>query len=233
MARVAFKTASQSYPSQGNRELPVLLDFTATGVIQDDLFSEQSQSQIETIQSVYIDNSQNAASLQLLVRDTQQLIVAQPYTQGIYPIVTQANLQYQATTAQGIKIQVIFSNVAKQFAVWGPTPGVLIVPPLVNPPINFAPLAVGDNVLVAGVANTTIKIYRMLFGFGGGSNVQFFSGPSANNNPVTGILYMFGGGGITMQPSGIPWFTTRPGDALILNSTVAANMGGILGYVQS
>jgi len=231
--RVAFKTATNSYPSQGNRELPVTLDFTNTGTLFDDIFPEMSSSQIETIQSVYIDNSLNAAALSLQFLDTQITITAQPYTQGIYPVISQGALRYKATTAAGIKIPICFSNVEKKASTWGATPGVFIVPPLTNAPINFAPLAVGDNVLVAGVAAQTIKVYRLLFGFGGGANVEFYSGASVGGNNLTGLFPLFAGGSITFEPSGIAWLTCAVGASLVLNSDTASNMGGVLGYVQS
>lgn len=231
--RVAFKTATNSYPSQGNRELPVTLDFSATGTLFDDIFPEMSASQIETIQSVYIDNSLNAAALSLQFLDTQITITAQPYTQGIYPVISQGALRYKATTTSGIKIPICFSNVEKKASTWGATPGVFIVPPLTNIPVNFAPLAVGDNILVNGVANTTIKVYRLLFGFGGGANIEFYSGPSAGADNLTGVFPLFAGGSIIMEPSGIAWMTTSVGANLVLNSDTASNMGGVLGYVQS
>lgn len=231
--RVAFKTAQESFPKSGNKELPVPLDFTAVGVINDGLYQEQSQSQIETIQCVYIDNSQNNAPFSIRFRKTQQLIVAQALTQGIYPVIEPGAIEYQASTTPGIIIQLIFSNSAKPYAVWGPVPGVTVVPVLTNAPLNFQPLAAADNTLIAGVPLKTIKVYRMLVTFGAGSNVEFFSGPSAGLNNLSGIINMFAGGSIMLQPSGIPWFVTAVGDGFVMNSSGAVNMGGLIGYVQS
>jgi hypothetical protein len=231
--RPAFRTAQESWPKQGNRELTVNLNFTASGTVFDDLGPEMQASQIDFIQSVYIDNSQNNAPLTLTFLDTNINITAQPLTQGLYPVFAQGLVRYKAVTSPGIVIPICFSNTPKDHFVWGPTPGVTVVPALVNPPINFQPLAAGDNVLVNGLANTTIKLYRSLLTFGAGTNVQFFSGPSANNNPLTGIINMFAGGAITFQPSGIPWLTTRTADNLVMNSSNAVNMGGVIGYAQN
>jgi len=231
--RVAFKTADNMYPKSGNRELPVILDFTTLGTVSDTLFAEQSASEIESVKSVFIDNSQNNAALIIIFRKSQTRIVAQALTQGVYPVIEAGPVEYTATTTPGIKIPICFSNSRQDLMVWGPVPGVTVVPPLTNSPLEFQPLAAADNVLVLGVSNTTIKLYRQIMGFGAATNVKFWSGPSANNKPLTGTFNMFAGGSITMEPSGIPWMTTLPGDNLVMSSSVGVNMGGIIGFAQN
>lgn len=231
--RASFKTPVDSFPKQGDRELPVTLDFTNAGTIRDSLATEQQSGQIDMVQSVYIDNQDNAAPLILTFQDTFQRVVAQPYTQGIYPVISQGQINFTAQTAQGQRINVIFSNIQKRYTVWGAVPGVLIVPPLTNPAINLAPSAAADNVLVAAVPNTTIKVYRVMLAFGAAASVAFYSNPSAGANRLSGDFPMFAGGSITMQPTGIPWMTTLNGQSLVLLSSAAVNIGGILGYIQS
>lgn len=233
MARPAWRTSQESFPRVGNRELAITIDFTASGTVFDDLTPEMQASQLENIQTIYIDNSQNSASFMITFSPSGQLIVAQPFTQGLYPVINWGTLSYKAVTSQGIKIPVIFSNTAKPYFVWGPIPGVTVVPPLTNAPLSFQPLVVGDNTLVAGAALTTIKTYRMLLAFGGSATVQFFDGPSANNHPLSGPIAMFAGGSIFLPPTGIPWFTTSTGNSLVLKSDTASNAGGMIGYVQS
>jgi hypothetical protein len=234
MARPAFKTATESWPRQGNRELAITLDFTASGTINDDLSPEMSASEIETIQNVFIDNSQNTANFQIQFFPSMQIIVAQAFSQGIYPVICWGRISYKAVTTQGQKIPVIFSNVPKDFFAWGPVPGVTVTPPLTNSPLNFQPLNAGDNVLVPAVALQTIKMYRLLLAFGGNTNIQFFDGASADNEPISGLMPIFPGGSIMLQATGIPWFNTGDGTAaLVMNSSAAVNCGGMLGYVQS
>jgi hypothetical protein len=233
MVRVAFKTASESFPRQGNRELSISLDFSNTGVILDDLSPEMQQSEIETLQCVYIDNSQNAAPFIIQFFPSMQIVQAQAYSQGIYPIICGGRVSYKASTSAGIKIPVIFSNTAKDFFAWGPTPGVTVTPALANAPLNFQPLAVGDNTLVAAVALQTIKTYRLLLTFGGNTNIQFFDGPSVANRPLTGLFPMYPGGSIMLQASGIPWLTDTVNQPLVLNSSAGVNAGGMIGYVQN
>jgi hypothetical protein len=232
--RVAFRTAQESFPRGGNKELPVNWTFTnATGTnIADDLSPEMMASQIESIQSVYIDNSLNSGAVNLTLNGGQ-VITAQPYTQGIYPVIAAGRISYNLNAAVGSIVGLIFSNTAKPYVVWGPTPGVTVTPPLANLAESFQPLAVGDNVLVAASGIKTVKLYRGLLVFGGGATVQFFDGPSAGALPLTGPMAMFAGGSMTFQPSGIPWIVTSAGNGLILKSDTASNMGGQIGYVQS
>lgn len=233
MARPAFKTASESWPRQGNRELPVLLDFTATGVINDDLSPEMQASNIETIQAVYIDNSLNSSALSLTFYPSGQNIQAQPYTQGIYPVICWGRINYKAITSQGIRVLVIFSNTPPtSFAAWGPVPGVNVVPALINQPINLAPSAVGDNLIIPGVAGEQIRVYRMLLSFSGNTTITFYSGSSAGAM-LFGPSVMFAGGSITMEPSGVPWLVCAVGQGLDLNTTIAVNVGGMISYTQS
>jgi hypothetical protein len=117
MSRVSFKTAFGSFPSQGNRALPVTLDFTNSANWNDDLSPEMQQSQIESIQAIYVDNSQNANPLTLVFAGYQTLFV-KPGKQGIYPIIAQGSLQYTATTTVGVKVPVIFLNNTPNFAEW-------------------------------------------------------------------------------------------------------------------
>lgn len=233
MSRPAWKTSSEAFPRQGNRELPFTLDFTGVATINDDLTPEMQASQLEIIQSIYIDNSLNSASFIIQFFPSGQFVTAQPFTQGIYPVICWGTVRYIAQTVQGIKIPVIFSNTAKPFFVWGPVPGVTVTPPLRNAAINFAPLAAADNTLIAAVVLKTIKMFRLLFVFAGNTNIQFFDGPSVNNVPLTGLMTMFTGGSIMLQATGIPWWVDAVNTALVLNSSQAVNMGGMIGFVQS
>lgn len=234
--RLASKLANMHAPAQGSKALSYTLDFSTVGKIAEDVFQEMAAAGIEFLQSVFIDNSQNSANFTLTtyIGDTAIGLVAQAFSQGYYPVLIDVGTaRFVAATSQGIKIPIAFLNVPMPYFTWGPVPGVTVTPALTNIPINFAPLAVGDNQLVAGIAAETIKAYRLLLVFGGGANIQFFTGPSADNEPLTGVMDMFAGGSIMLQASGIPWLTTDTADQLTLNSSAGVNCGGMLGYVQS
>lgn len=122
IARPAFKTAAESFPRSGNRELPILIPLSVFSPVSDNLQPEMSASQIETIQSVFIDNSQNPDTLTLTLISAlgNQTLVAQPNTQGVYPVMCSGALAYIAASAGGVNVPVIFSNTAKPLFVWGP-----------------------------------------------------------------------------------------------------------------
>lgn len=119
VATIALKTAAGTYPAQGNRELYVLLNFTSVAQITGDLFQEMEKGKIESIQSIFVDNSSNGNSLTLTFNQLHNLVIL-PYRQGIYPVIAQGKLAYVALTIQGPSIPVFFSNTEKAFAEWGP-----------------------------------------------------------------------------------------------------------------
>ncbi len=111
-----------------------------------------------------------------------------------------------------------------------PVPGVTVTPPLNNSNFDVEPLIAGDNVLVAGVALKSVKLYRGIFTVGAATILKFTDGAAGT---VLFTAYLTAGGSLTFQPSGIPWITTSNGNALILNSSQAVNGYGGFGYVQS
>jgi hypothetical protein len=115
MSRVSIKSAAGSHPKQGNRELPVTYNFTNGATIADDLSPEMQAGEIDMVQSVWVDNSQNPNDLTIIFNDIQTLLVRQ-YRQGIYPVMSQGSLQVVLTTVVGnINVQVIYSNTPKTF----------------------------------------------------------------------------------------------------------------------
>lgn len=109
-------------PQQGSRALSVLLAFNtlATQSINDDLTNEQAQGQIEFVQSVYIDNADNAQkfTLQILEGNVQR-IVAKANTQGYYPLIApNGKLSYSASTTGNVNINIIWMNIFVNTIVW-------------------------------------------------------------------------------------------------------------------
>lgn len=230
MARPSFDTSQGMVPSQGNRELPVTWDFTAAGpgangVLTEDLYPEMQAGYIDMIQSVFIDNSKNAFQLTVTALDTNMSIVAEPFSQGIYPIISKRCV-FSGATFSAMKIQLTFSNTFKGCAVWQPA-----IPPLTNLPINFATGA--DNVLVAAIAGQRIKVYSLFFVVGGATNLQFFSGASAGGINLTGLMDFAVNGQLVLPTTGGPVLITGVGQSLVLNSSAAVQVGGQIGFIQN
>lgn len=121
-ARVGYKVSMGYVPQQGSRAIAIMLNFNTLAVtsISDELFQEQSQGEIEFIQSVFIDNSANAQQFKLqTTTGLNQTIVAKANSQGYYPLlVPNGKLAYQASTTGNVNIQIIFMNIFVNTIVW-------------------------------------------------------------------------------------------------------------------
>jgi len=106
------------------------------------------------------------------------------------------------------------------------------MPALTNLAVDLAPSANGDNILIAGVANQTIKIYQMELSFANAVSAKFMSGAVGLNHKLTGVLNLLAGGSVNMPPTSSPWMTTLPGEGFNLNTNAAVAIGGVIGYVQ-
>lgn len=234
--RAILRSQFLTDPEEGRKAIPIVLDFTNIGVVTGDLEQEMTSGNFSNVQTVWVDNSLNAAPLLLINQQFGTLghtVQVQAFEQGYFPFPCEGPLYYVAQTAQGIKISIEFLNHAMPYVQWGPAAGVTVTPVLTNIPIELAAAAIGDNVLVAGVLGQSIKVYRMLFVTAQPTNIKFWSNPAATAHALSGTLDFTAGGSMTIQPSGIPWFTTQAGESFNMNSSAAVNIGGVLGYVQS
>jgi hypothetical protein len=224
MARPAFKTAQESFPRSGNRELPIVISFAGGNTVSDDLTPEMQQSQIESVQAVWIDNSLNPSAFKLTLLDPiAQIIVAAPFSQGLYPIMSIWSLKYTATCkSYSGNVNIVFSNSQKPYFITPSDPRHV----LNRSPLNINPLIAGDNIIMAAVAGKYNYVFRMLFDVSGATNIQFFNGASANNLPLTGLITLFGGGSLLYPYDEIPWLLTSAGNSLVLNSSQAVTLGG-------
>lgn len=87
----------------------------------------------------------------------------------------------------------------------------------------------GDNTLVAGIANKTIRVFRLFIVVASATSLIFKDGSTALN----GALPMSANGGLTFDLSNEPWFYTSAGSNFILNSSNAGQIGGRIWYQQS
>src|SRR3989304_4357644 len=84
----SFQTPNLHNPAQGSQAIAVTLDFTLLAAIRVDLSKEVLDGKIDFLQSVYIDNADNSAPLDLTFEGApqSQRIRAQAFSQGWYPI---------------------------------------------------------------------------------------------------------------------------------------------------
>lgn len=96
-------------------------------------------------------------------------------------------------------------------------------------PITFA--SSGVNVLVAGVAATFVRVYRLFIVVAGATNITF---QDSNGSPVlfTGAIPLQANGSITLDMADEPWFTTTIAKGFNINSSNAVQVSGAMYYTQ-
>jgi len=73
---------------------------------------------IDGLQSIYIDNSNNAQTVSIAF-DSGQVIVSPSYSQAIYPVFFSGNqLNFVATSTGGVQVNLIFLNTREQAQLW-------------------------------------------------------------------------------------------------------------------
>lgn len=118
--------------SNGTRGLPILVDFSqgasqnfqfdiSPGPINNDGSGGSNQIGITDIQSVYIDNRNNASATIIQINDVfGQFIIAPAGSQGIYPVFFTGNqFRFNASSVGGsVMAQLVFLNTDMPYNVW-------------------------------------------------------------------------------------------------------------------
>lgn len=86
----------------------------------------------------------------------------------------------------------------------------------------------GDNTLVAGTANQTIRVYRIMWTLASPGTVTLKDGASTS---LTGALSAVTG--LIESTDGNPLFVTTAGNAFIANLSAAIQMSGAIWYTKS
>ncbi len=97
----AFKVANGLAPRNGPLAMMVPLIFSAAngGIITFDLYKEQSQDEIEFIQSIWVENHANPNPIEIQVLGTNQILKVPANTQGIYPLIAPSPVSLICRTA--------------------------------------------------------------------------------------------------------------------------------------
>ena len=91
--------------------------------------------------------------------------------------------------------------------------------------------ALGDNVVVAGVAGYAIRVVGYTLTFAAAVNARWMSDVAGGAVALTGLLYGLGAAPLPVTvappgPSARGWFQTGSGKALNLNLSAAVAVGG-------
>lgn len=91
--------------------------------------------------------------------------------------------------------------------------------------ISFALAA--DNVLVSGVSKKRILVYRIWFVCSGATTLTFKDGITTS---LSGAFSMLANGSFVLDLSNLPWFQTSVGKDLVLTSSNAIQVSGMIYY---
>jgi len=87
----------------------------------------------------------------------------------------------------------------------------------------------GDNTIVSGQAERTIRVFKVFFVASDATEITFKDGAVALTGPIT----LMDGGSFVLDFDGEPWFMTSVGADLVLNSSNPSQVSGRIYYTTS
>lgn len=114
----ARPTYNQQMPPEGRvKSLPVYMDMTLNVAVSINMEVTASRGVIDFIQSVYIDNSENAGVFTLQIVAGQKITVP-PRHQGYFPIMVPNPPNFTALSTATAKVSLFFLNVPMPLGMW-------------------------------------------------------------------------------------------------------------------
>jgi len=211
----SYLTSNGALPCEGTKAYPFLLDFTQSNAYKIDLTQQWQQKQFVTLQTAWIDNSDNDSPLELICSTTSQRIVANPRTQGFYVLLQPTPPVLQVQSDGALVVEIILLNFYIPPTVWTDTPTNAAGLPQVDVPALDGVIQ-GGKVQVAGGPETLTALTDASGAItaGGVPQVVFANDAArqrfiiANPDTASETLYMrFGSaaaGPIPLQP-GMIW----------------------------
>lgn len=97
-------------PAEGPRAIPLALDFSSAGTYSLNLQNFEARNFISQIQSMYLDNSANTASLTVSFPGTNQQITIAPNRQGYFMVACPNPASITFSSAGGVLVNVQLYN---------------------------------------------------------------------------------------------------------------------------
>lgn len=120
--RTAFPVFNGFAPKQGPRGLPIDFDFSSVASVDVNMLLENTEGEIQYIQSIWADNSDNPGALTIRFGATNQRLIIPANAQGLWPVITIDQLR--ATISSPVNVnargQIIFLNVPMPMMQFGP-----------------------------------------------------------------------------------------------------------------
>ena len=88
----------------------------------------------------------------------------------------------------------------------------------------------GAQTLITAVASMKIQVFKLWLVVAAATDLQFRS----NASNLSGVAPMIANGALVLDDVGpAPWFETAVGEAFVMNSSAAVNIGGQVWYTQA
>src|ERR1700733_3178209 len=110
-------------PKEGPKAVPYNLDFSVQTAYSINILYLYQQNIISVIQVLYVDNSANADSVQVLVSQTSQRIIVPAGDQGYFPVLCPTNGVITVSSGGGVQVPLCLINVPMQCLTWQPSGG--------------------------------------------------------------------------------------------------------------
>lgn len=117
---VGYKCYNGYAPTKGPMAAILIIDFATVATQAFDLLLEESMGELEYVQTLFIDNSQNAVDVTIRTGIHQQRIIGKTKTQGYYPALFGLPSRFTASTtpAGGLTVPIHLINVPMPAVVW-------------------------------------------------------------------------------------------------------------------
>lgn len=177
---------------EGQRGIPLTLDFTAQTAWLLDLKVAQAQAHVSYIQTIYIDNSQNTATLSVSAGTNGQVITIPPKSQAYLPILAVTPPVLRVSTAGGVFIPLQLLNFPVTPCVWNCTNPVMTINAdgsVSTEDFKLGPLVGNWNGFGNSLAVADLGLQTLIASPSGsaGLNVNVISGGGGGGNIYTGI----------------------------------------------
>jgi len=215
---------NNKFPCEGPKVIPINCDFLLANRYDVDLKNLVQQGKISDVQSLFIDNADNAQSVIIDIDVQTQRIVIPPYAQAYISILC-ALPSFHVSSSGGVTVKIFAQNFPVTNCVW--TANTAVAPSNVNvtnfpssqnvalaPNVSsaFLPSFPGVN-LVTGAASANVAIVSAI-----GQNIRVFN---AGTFPVS---FRYGTG---VQTAVVTDLTLAPNQSILLNSNGANNLAAI------
>lgn len=173
-------------PKIGARSLALILDFTQGQNVGLNQQIDPSLNGLDTVQTIFIDNSNSNTATIINLQGVNEKIVAPPYSQGFFPILfTGLNLIAACQSGGNVLVPIQLINVQLQLQIWSvTTPGAIQGTVAVSGTVITAPKPGAFTDRSGQVASAGVS--QLLVGANGSRQRMLIQNPGSANGQFPG-----------------------------------------------